>query len=75
MRDIAIVVVLMAVTFVAVDLVQPITVSCVSHGEPNCERLPELLEAARAQRSFVPSAVIAALVGIVALFVLRRRNA
>ncbi len=68
-EDVLVVLVVAPATFLLVDVLQPITFSCVSHGEPNCERMQELFEAARAQRSLLLPLVASGLAGLFAYLV------
>ena len=74
-RDILLVLALVALTFLLVDAMQPITLSCYSHGEPNCDNavaMAPLYEGARAQRSLMSPIIASAFVGIAASLYLRQ---
>jgi hypothetical protein len=63
----------MVAAFLTIDQLQPIVVSCWSHGEPNCSRMDELLEAARAERSLLVPAFAAVVAGVISYAAVRTR--
>jgi len=70
---VVLVVAAMAVAFLIADQLQPIVVSCYSHGEPNCERLDELHAAARAERSLLVPVFSSVVAGVLSFALLRDR--
>lgn len=73
--EVLVVAVVVATAFLVTDLMQPIVVNCYSHGEPNCQRLDELIDAARAQRSFMGPMLVAGIAGLAASAALWLRRA